>query len=58
MKQKRKKFGHELIVVELGDGNTEAIITLDYSANFVHVIVSIMKVFKIATIKKIHLITQ
>lgn len=58
MKQKRKKFGHELIIVELGDGNTEDIITLDYSANFAHVIFSIMKVFKIATIKKIHLITQ
>lgn len=58
MKQKRKKFGHELIVVELGDGNRQAIITLDYSANFAHVTVSIMKVFKIATINKIHLITQ
>lgn len=44
--QEKQDIAHELIIVELGDGNTEAITSLYYSANFAHLIFSVIKSFK------------
>lgn len=42
----------ELMIVEMGDGNTETIISLYHSAHFVHLIFSIIKFPKLQLLNK------
>lgn len=42
----RGKIASELITVELGDANTEALTALYYSAKFAHLLFSVIKSFR------------